>query len=409
MVGCPRPLPRLGPARHILRSLGAASMSRVLLLNDHPPAGGIGRYARALYHALLDTDRGGLGIDLLIQNAPGRTAAGDWLATGAGAADSRVLVQPRPRWAKATGFGTVYQLNGYYRCPRRIPAGYALYHATSQMMGASARHVAPAVVTVHDVIAARLARNHVGLAAVLRRRHLAAVTAARHLIFVSEHSRREFLGLYDYPPERCAVIHHGVDPAFVPGDRASARAALGVPAGRPVLLHVGSEERRKNVETLLAALAGLVRRRRDVLLVRVGGGSARSRRMIARLGLGARVRYCSDLAEGDLLRWYRAADAFIFPSLYEGFGLPVLEALACGCPVVAANRTSVPEITGDAALLVAEPLDPHALATAIERVLDDAGLAAALAAAGPRRAAAFTWPGAAARTLEVYRSALGAG
>jgi len=382
-------------------------MSRVLLLNDHLPAGGIGRYARALYRALLDADRGGLAIDLLIQNAPGRTAPGDWRGTGPGAAASRVLVEPRPRWAKATGFGTLYQLNGWYRFPRRIPAGYALYHATSQMMGASARHVAPAIVTVHDVIAARLARNHVGLAAVLRRRHLAAVTAAHHLIFVSEHSRREFLALYDYPAERCAVIPHGVDPAFLPGDRAAARAELGLAPDRPLLLHVGSEERRKNVETLLAALAGLVRRRRDILLVRVGGGSARSRRLIARLRLGAHVRYCSDLAEADLVRWYRAADAFVFPSLYEGFGLPVLEALACGCPVVAANRTSVPEITGDAALLVDEPLDPDALAAAIARVLDDPARAAALAAAGPRRAAAFTWPGAAAQTLAAYRRALG--
>jgi glycosyltransferase involved in cell wall biosynthesis len=382
-------------------------MSRVLLLNDHPPAGGIGRYARALYHALLDADRGGLEIDLLIQNAPGRGDAIEWRGTGPAAADSRVLVQPRPRWAKATGFGTVYQLNGWYRFPRRVPSGYALYHASSQMMGASTRHAAPMMVTVHDVIAARLARNHVGLAAVMRRRHLRAVTAARGLIFSSEHTRREFLSLYQYPADRCAVVHLGVAPAFSGGDRASARASLGLPAGQPVLLHVGSEERRKNVETLLAALARLARRRRDILLVRVGGGSSRSRRLIARHGLAAHVRYCSGLTEVDLVRWYRAADAFVFPSLYEGFGLPVLEAMACGCPVVAADRTSIPEITGDAAVLVDDPLDPEALAGAIAGVLDDPALAAALRAAGPRRAAGFTWPRAAAQTLEVYRRILG--
>ena len=383
-------------------------MARVLLLNDHPPAGGIGRYARALYHALLAADRGGLAIDLLIQNAPGRSDVADWRGAGPEAAASRVLIQPRPPWAKPTGFGTMYQLNGYYRYPRRIPAGYTLYHASSQMMGASARHAAPLVVTVHDVIAARLARNHVGLAAVMRRRHLRAVTAARSLICSSEHTRREFLSLYQYPPDRCAVVHLGVAPVFSGGDRASARAALGLAPDRPVLLHVGSEERRKNVETLLAALPRLARRRPDVLLVRVGGGSARSRRLIARHGLAARVRYCSGLPETDLVRWYRAADAFVFPSLYEGFGLPVLEALACGCPVVAGNATSLPEIVGDAALLVDDPLDPDALAGAIERVLDDAALAAALRAAGPRRAAGFTWRRVAAETLAVYRRALGA-
>jgi glycosyltransferase involved in cell wall biosynthesis len=275
------------------------------------------------------------------------------------------------------------------------------------MMGASARLVAPAVVTVHDVIAVRLARNHVGLAAVMRRRHLRAVTAARALIFSSEFTRREFLSLYQYPADRCAVIHLGVSPVFVPGDRASARAALGVPADRPILLHVGSEEPRKNVETLLAALARLVRRRPDALLVRVGGGSSRSRRLIRGLGLAAHIRYCSGLAEAELVRWYRAADAFVFPSLYEGFGLPVLEALASGCPVVAGNATSVPEIAGDAALLLDDPRDPDALARAVERVLDDPPLAARLAGAGPRRAAGFTWPQTAERTLAVYRRVLG--
>lgn len=383
-----------------------ASLSRVLLLNDHPPAGGIGRYARTLYHALLDAASGDLAVDLLIQNAPGRTSVADW-AGGPAAAESRVLVQPRPGWAKPTGFGTLYQLNGYYLFPRRIPPGYALYHASSQMMGASARHVAPAVITVQDVIAVRLARNHVGLAAVMRRRHLRAVTAARALIFSSEFTRREFLSLYRYPAERCGVIHLGVGPAFAPGDRASARESLGVPAGRPILLHVGSEERRKNVETLLAALARLAQRRPDVLLVRVGGGSARARRLIARLGLATHVRYLSGLAEADLIRWYHAADAFVFPSLYEGFGLPVLEALACGCPVVAGKATSVPEVAGDAALMVDDPRDSDALARAVERILDDADLASRLRAAGPPRAAAFTWARAAAETLAVYRRVLG--
>jgi glycosyltransferase involved in cell wall biosynthesis len=405
LVAAPLPLPTPRATAHIPRFFAPAFMSRVLLLNDHPPAGGIGRYARALYHALLDADRGGIEIDLLIQNAPGHTSAADWRG-GPGAEGSRVLVQPRPRWAKPTGFGTLYQLNGYFRFPRRIPMGYALYHASSQMMGASARHAAPMVVTVHDVIARRLARNHVGLAAVMRRRHLGAVTAARALIFSSEHTRREFLSLYDYPADRCAVVHLGVAPAFSAGDRASARAALGLAADRPVLLHVGSEERRKNVEATLAALARLVRRRPDVLLVRVGGGSSRSRRLIARFGLAAHVRYCSGLPEADLVRWYRAADAFVFPSFYEGFGLPVLEALACGCPVIAGDASSVPEIAGDAALLV-DPGDVEALERAIGRVLDDPSLAAALRAAGPRRAAAFTWARAAAQTLEVYRRTLG--
>jgi glycosyltransferase involved in cell wall biosynthesis len=143
-----------------------------------------------------------------------------------------------------------------------------------------------------------------------------------------------------------------------------------------------------------------------VLLVRVGPARSRTRRHIERLGIGPHVRHRTGVPDGELVRYYQAADALVFPSLYEGFGLPVLEALSCGCPVVAADRTSVPEITGDAALLV-DPGDPDAIAAAVGRVLDDAALAASLRAAGPARAAAFTWARVARETLAMYRRILG--
>jgi glycosyltransferase involved in cell wall biosynthesis len=232
------------------------------------------------------------------------------------------------------------------------------------------------------------------------------VTGAHGVIFDSAHARAEFLSIYGYPADRTAVVPLATGEGFVPGDRAAARGALGLPALGPILLHVGAEEPRKNVGTLLAAMQRLRSHHPDLLLVRVGGMRSRTRRQIARLGLERHVRYRSGVSDADLVRHYQAADAFVFPSVYEGFGLPVLEALACGCPVVAGDAASVPEVSGDAALLV-DPRDPDAFARAIGRVLEDAGLAASLRAAGPARAASFTWGRVARETLAMYRRVLG--
>jgi alpha-1,3-rhamnosyl/mannosyltransferase len=131
-------------------------------------------------------------------------------------------------------------------------------------------------------------------------------------------------------------------------------------------------------------------------------------RLAAELGLGDVVRWVGHVTDGELLAAYREADLLVHPSTYEGFGLPVLEAMACGVPVVCGNAGALPEVAGDAALLV-DPADPRALAEAIRRVLTDRGLARDLAARGLRRAAAFTWERAARETLEVYRAALEGG
>jgi glycosyltransferase involved in cell wall biosynthesis len=360
-----------------------------------------------LYQALLDADRGGLAVDLLLQNVAGAPTGAAWASASPRAAGSEILVQPRPRWVKRTGYGKAFHLTSLWYFPRRVPPGYALYHVTGQLMGATVRHAAPCVVTVHDIIAVGYPAHAGWLRTLVRRRHLGALPAARGLIFDSAHARREFLSFYDYPEERTAVVPLAVDEGFAPGDQAVARAALGLPPVGPILLHVGNEHTRKNIPALLEAVRLLTARYRDLLLLRVGPMRSRTRRLVARLGLEGHVRYRGGVADAELVRHYQAADVFVFPSVYEGFGLPVLEALACGCPVVAGDATSVPEITGDAGLLV-DPRDPAALAQAVGRVLDDRALAASLRAAGPPRAASFTWRRVAQETLAMYRRVLDA-
>jgi alpha-1,3-rhamnosyl/mannosyltransferase len=380
----------------------------VLLVNDHPARGGIGRYAWELDHALRALTPPAFHIDLLLQNMPGQVDPDAWRAPADQTAGSTVTIQPRPRWAKATGFGTAYLINSHRYFPRRIPGGYDLYHFSSQMMGAGVGYATPAVVTVHDLIAHRLDTNHPGVSTWLRRRHFPPLLGARGLLFISEYSRRDFLSRFDYREDRTTVVHHGVSAAFTPRDRPASREALGLEADRPVLLHVGSEERRKNVETLLDAMALLVKERPDLLLLRIGGPSSRTRKRIARHGLERHVRYLSGLSEDRLVAAYSAADLFVFPSYYEGFGLPVLEAMRAGCPVVAARATSVPEITGDAAVLV-EAMDAPGLADAIASLLDDPARRGVLREMGIARAAGFTWDRTARQTADAYRRALDAG
>lgn len=265
------------------------------------------------------------------------------------------------------------------------------------------------VVTIHDL--AFLAHPEALSAA--RRRYLTVLTAlsarrAARIIAVSAFTRDEIVRRLRVPASKIAVVHNAVDPSFAPlpaDEIAAFRAAQRLPAR--ALLCVGTLEPRKNLVGLLDAFA-LIAPQTDAELLVVGGqgwlyDAALAR--VAALGLTGRVRFVGFVPDEDLPRWYNAATAFVYPSVYEGFGLPPLEALACGAPTVTGAGTAMAEVVGDAALL-ADPRDPAALAAALARLLDDAALRATLRERGPRRAARFTWAHAAAATRAVYDDTL---
>jgi glycosyltransferase involved in cell wall biosynthesis len=235
---------------------------------------------------------------------------------------------------------------------------------------------------------------------------------ARVVLCISEHCRRSVLERFDLDPERLLVAHHGVSPRFQPVADAAERAAvlkrLGVEP--PYLLHVGKYEPRKNLPRLLDAFARVASGSgAGVSLVLAGKPVWRDPSVahaIARLGLAKRVVELGHVADEDLPALYTEALAFVFPTLWEGFGLPILEAMACGAPVVASSTTSLPEVAGDAALLV-DPESVEALAAALERILDEPALRDALRQRGAARAAAFSWRRSAEATLAAYRTALG--
>jgi len=255
----------------------------------------------------------------------------------------------------------------------------------------------PAVVTIHDLIPMVLPayRGSTLVRAYTRLQALACRTAEAILVD-SECSKRDVLRLLNIPAERVHVIYLGVDERFTP-DASGER-----PLERPYVFYIGGWDVRKNVPALIRAFEQIAPEDPDLVLAIAGQpGSASAMfpdlRAIA-APLGDRVRFLGRVSDEEKLALYRHAELFAFPSLYEGFGLDPLEALACGCPVVSSNASSLPEIVGDAALLF-DPRDEQALANAMRQALNDPE---PLRTRGPEQAAKFRWQKTARETAAIY-------
>jgi glycosyltransferase involved in cell wall biosynthesis len=253
----------------------------------------------------------------------------------------------------------------------------------------------PAVVTIHDLSFER----HPELMGrrdrlVFRTMVPRSVRQAARVLAVSEWTKRDLVEHYGIPEQKIVVTPNGIDSLFEPnGARRN---------GAPYVLFVGTLQPRKDP---LAALEALALVDADLRLVLVGpdkGSGAEARRRASKLGLHGRVEFAGHVEKQELAELYRGAACLVFPSRYEGFGLPVVEAMASGTPVVATAAGSIPEIAGDAAVLV-EPGDPVALAGGIERALADRER---LVSVGLERARRFTWAETARRTLAVYQELL---
>ena len=240
-----------------------------------------------------------------------------------------------------------------------------------------------------------------------------AVTHCHAISADSQSTKEDLMRLLGVTPERITVIHLGLEPVFKPSEPGGAAQAaqtltrLGLSAG--YVLFVGTFEPRKNVAGLLQAYAALRARWKAapdlVLAGRQGWLFDSAMALIEKLRLAGCVHIRSELPEIDLPNLYRSAGVFILPSHYEGFGFTVLEAMGCGTPVIVANRASLPEIAGDAAIRV-EPDDPEAMADALYRALTDVDLRRDLIQRGLRQASGFTWERTAQATLDLYRCVL---
>jgi glycosyltransferase involved in cell wall biosynthesis len=266
----------------------------------------------------------------------------------------------------------------------------------------------PFVVTIHDLSFLHYPQNFPGA----KRLYLKVFTRlsvrrARRVIAISDSTRRDVVQQYGLPEERIDRIHYGLDPQFrplPPGRVAEFRAAKGLP--EQLLLFVGTLEPRKNVARLVEAYARLPRDRPPLYLI--GGKGWLYDEIFARveaLHLRDEIRFVGYIPGQELAEWYNAATLFVYPSLYEGFGLPPLEAMACGTPVVTSGISSLPEVVGPAGVTV-DPTDVDALAEAVAGVLADAEKRQVMQAAGLAQASGFSWQKAARETVRSYRRAL---
>ena len=223
-----------------------------------------------------------------------------------------------------------------------------------------------------------------------------------HVITISEHSRQDLLHHVPLRSDQVTVTPLGLDAErFRPADHRQ--------EGRPYVLCVAGDDPTKNVGCLVEAFAKLsegLRGRFDLLLAGDVCKRVDIRAAVDRLGIGAQTKLIGRVSDEELIAYYQQATAFVFPSLYEGFGLPVLEAMGCGCPVICSNLSSLPEVAGDAALLI-DPNDSGQLATEMSRVLESPALQSELRVRGLARAGQFSWDRTAAATVAVYHRVAG--
>jgi glycosyltransferase involved in cell wall biosynthesis len=287
--------------------------------------------------------------------------------------------------------------------------GFDLHHALAFAAPLWLRQ--PCAVTIYDLSFI----HHPGRLPAARRLYLRLMTAvtcrwARAVFAISESTARDVVATLRIAPEKVHVIAPGIDRrVFRPLDADSVRAfraANGLP--ERFWLFIGTLEPRKNLPMLLQAYAALPESKRLPLIL--GGGRGWDYdpifAAVERHRLAEWVRFPGFIPPDDLPFWYNGAEVFVYPSIFEGFGLPVLEAMACGTPVIVSEASSLPEVAGDTGMLV-PPEDVGAWTAALARAADDAEWRRAARERGIERAARFTWAAAAQRTAAVYRSILG--
>ncbi len=362
---------------------------------------GIGRYTRSLIRALADLDR---------DNEYVLFVAGGWGdGDGLGPWPDNFRLRTVPlsdRWLNLL----------WQRLRVPVPIQWVtgpldLFHSPDFVLPPLGR--TPAVLTVHDLSFLRVPECFVeGFREYLEQAVLRAVGRARFILADSFSTRRDLIELMAVEPERVDVLYPGVEERFAPMHDpvtlSSVRARYSLP--ERFVLGLGTLQPRKNFRGLVDAFAQMVAARgherafADLHLVIAGGKGWMYDELLAQIeagGLGHRVHLLGFVPDADLPVLYNLGAVFAFPSWYEGFGVPLLEAMACGTPVVAADNSSLPEVIGDAGFMVRAG-DTGALAHAMARLITDPDLRARLVAAGQGRARLFTWEKGARKLLEVY-------
>lgn len=362
---------------------------------------GLAKYANRLATTLLANHS--QEIDLtLFYNAHSNHQLPDSLRT----APHKTLTMGQYPWRLSVLASQLLRLRYAPLATRYAPLA-TLYHATEHLLP---RLPCPTVLTVHDLIFERYPQHHTLTNRLFLKVGMPLfVKAATAIIAVSQQTKRDLIELYHTPADKIHVVYEGIDEHFRPANQDEVmRVKTKYSPDCPYLLMVGTLEPRKNHATALRALAHLKQQGFPHRLLIVGGHGwlfEPIRQLVDQLNLTNDVTFTGYIPLADLPPLYSGSDCVLLPSLYEGFGFPVLEAMACGAPVVCSNVSSLPEVAGNAALMVA-PEDDLALFMMIQRILNEPGLAEQMKAQGVRQAAGFTWEGCAEETVDIYRLAI---
>jgi len=294
-----------------------------------------------------------------------------------------------------------------YKLVRFIRSQGSIVHLPNQHFARYALFLnQPFILTVHDLARCcfNFDRETIGEKALLNL-DIRYIKRASHIIAVSQNTKRDLVKHLNIPEGKISVIYNGVDHnIFKPYNVR--------PLDESYILYVGSERRRKNLGRLFEAFAALKPEFPELKLVKIGspGRSKKFRddtiKQLSSLGIAGDVIFVDHISELELAYYYSSAILLAYPSLYEGFGFPPLEAMACGCPVVTSNTSSLPEVVGEAGITV-DPYDTSSLVRAMRRVLTDSGLRNDMVRRGLEQAKKFTWERTAELTLQLYNKVAG--
>lgn len=363
--------------------------------------GGIGRYTRELVRALVELDNGRFSFHLFAARQTRPPAVPDPLPAG-----PRIHYKTAPldeRW--------LYRL--WYRARLPAPVQWAtgpldLFHSPDFVLPPVGGGI-PTLLTVHDLSFVHYPAVYPeSLVNYLNRVVPWSIGRATHVLADSAATRRDLMAIWQVPAEKITVLYSGVDGQF---QRVEDKATLTAVRTRynlgdaPYLLTVGTVQPRKNYQMLIRAFAPIAAAWPHNLVIAGGKGWLYQEMLdeVARQGLEGRVRFIGFVDDPDLPALYSGAALFLFPSLYEGFGLPLLEAMQCGVPVLTSDASSLPEVVGETAVLLS-PHTPTLWTDALHALLSDPEHRHQLSAAGPLRAAQFTWQKAARQLLQLYHS-----
>ncbi|MBI3251423.1 MAG: glycosyltransferase family 4 protein [Candidatus Andersenbacteria bacterium] len=368
----------------------------VAYLANSSPHSGVGQYASELKRALQSSDF--RLREFLLQRE-------SLFVDG----DEKASIR---RWPSGFGAKSIV----WVRVGKKVPSfltNETLVHATNQTLS-FIKTSKPLLVTVHDII--EMLQPQDKMAFYLNKYLYSGIEKAEHVIAVSEYTKKTIMDYYGLPAEDISVIHSGVNPAvFYPienfketvGYKSMVRE-LGIIDRQPLIIYVGSDHPRKNVPVALEAFAGLLKDYPQAVFLKVGlpglpAGRADTLEAIDKLGIREQVKFISDISDERLNELYNSSDVLIFPSLFEGFGMPPLEAMASGLPVVTSNATSLPEVVGQAGRMH-DPNDVEQFKASLLEIIQNKDVSDSLAKAGIEQAKKFSWGEAAKATTAVYHS-----